>query len=470
MKTRFLVISALLTLALLLTIGGQAVLAARADDVYVVMEDLYGDPSAAAGVTTSMRATMNEHLYWDIFHTVGGKTDVDFFFTEERGHSSSSGPYLEIHSFSGMGMSSTGSIDLEEEESENMLKPAAALAEEVPAGEKRTKTYALADFYDYYHVNSQIRLPSPNNVVRWALESDTEEAFVNDYFKFPVLPDHKVEVKVEKNGMGGVSDVSINTVGTTDFNLGAVSAFTDHGYYFSFSRFNGMTPLDVSHIKDGYGIYVVPLAENSSGLLGIPKDRDPVELAASLPEEIDLMGLAAASDQTELYVLYGLNGTQCLDVYALPDMTKTQTVELPKQYRDGGTVQMHDIMVDETGILLNGGACMSFLAPDANGKLAVQTIGDYQTALDEYGSFYTWNGLDFSWNGEYLAITYPYDFYESCRYYLLIFSADGLAYTGRLGLSLNDADVDRYHYKYDHRVRFDSFNSYDDANYLSVSW
>lgn len=474
MKTRFLVISTVLVLALVLTIGGQAALAARADNVYIHMEDLCGDPAAATGITTSMRATMNDHLYWDIRHTVGGETDVDFFFSEERGLHASNGPYLEIHSFSGMGMSSSGSIDLEEEEGENMLKPAAALAEEVPAGETRKKTYALADFYDYYTIQSQIRLPSPNNVVRWALESEEEEQFVNDYFRFPVLPDHMVEVKVEKNPLGGVSDVSINTVSETDFSLGAVSAYTDHGYYFSFSRFNSMTPLDVSHIKDGYGIYVVPLAENSAGVQRIPEDRDPIELAVPLPEEIDLSGLAASHDQTELYVLYGKDGTQYLEVYALPDMEKTQTIELPKQYRDGGTVQMVEIMVDETGILLNGGACMTFLAPDADGQLAVQTIGDYQTALDEYGTFYTWNGLDYSWNGTYLAITYPYDFYESCQYYLLVFGKDGLAYTGRLGLSLNDldagTDADRYHYKYDYRVRFDSVNPYDDENYLSVNW
>ena len=135
---------------------------------------------------------------------------------------------------------------------------------------------------------------------------------------------------------------------------------------------------------------------------------------------------------------------------------------------------MMDIMVDETGILLNGGECMTFLAPDENRQLAVQTIGNYQTALDEYGTFYTWNGLDYSWNGTYLAITYPYDFYESCEYYLLVFGEDGLAYTGRLGLSLNDADsgtdFDRYQYKYDYRVRFDSINPYDDENYLSVNW
>jgi len=165
---------------------------------------------------------------------------------------------------------------------------------------------------------------------------------------------------------------------------------------------------------------------------------------------------------------------QYLDVYALPSMEKQQTIELPQHHMEGGTVHMTDLMTDETGVLLNGGSCMTFLAPDASGALAVQTIGDYLTALNEYGSFYTWNGLDYSWNGERLAIVYPIAFYENCDYYLLVFDADGLAYTGRIGIDLNDRDSgrehDRYHYKYDYRIHFDSLNPYDDENYLSVSW
>ncbi len=474
MKKLFYAVSLLLTLSVLLMIGSQAVLAAGADDVSVVAETLYGDPTAAIGASTSMRATMDNHLYWDIFHTVGGDTDIDFFYTEERGHSTGESGYFQLSSFSGVGMTSSGSIDFEEEEGMHMFKPAAALAAEMGKNEKCSKVYRLADFYDYYTIHSDIRLPSESNNVRWHLDSEEEQAFLNDYFRFPVHPDHTVTVTVETNAMGDACDVNMQTVGETDFQLGTYSTYTDHGFYFTFSIYNGLTPLDTSHIKDGYGIYITPLAPNSAGVLRTPEGRDPIELAIPLSTDIDVSGIDVHPDQTELYLLYGKDGMQYLDVYALPSMEKRQTIELPQHHMEGGTVHMTDLMTDETGVLLNGGSCMTFLAPDASGALAVQTIGDYLTALNEYGSFYTWNGLDYSWNGERLAIVYPIDFYENCDYYLLIFDAAGLAYTGRIGLDLNDRDNgrehDRYHYQYDYRIHFDSLNPYDDENYLSVSW
>ncbi len=295
MKKLFYAVSFLLALSLVLMIGSQAILLQKADEVSVTQTHLYGDPAAALGVKTAMRATMDQHIYWDVFHTVGGETDVDFFYTEERGHSSGEKAWFQLQSFSGIGMSSTGSIDFEKEEGEHMFKPAAALAAEMGKNEKRSKTYHLADFYDYYVIVPDIRLPSKSNNVYWHLDSGEERAFLNDYFKFPVHPDHMLAVNVETNAMGGACDVNMQTVGETDFQLGTYSTYTDHGFYFTFSIYNGLTPLDTSHVRDGYGIYITPLAPNSAGVLRTPEDRNPIELAIPLPTDIDVSRIVAMS-------------------------------------------------------------------------------------------------------------------------------------------------------------------------------
>ncbi|MDD6315438.1 MAG: hypothetical protein PUB63_00245 [Clostridia bacterium] len=464
MKTRFALFCILLAAALICLPILQIRLQAEANDVAFIENPIQGDPAAALGASVTLRATMDSHLYWDVRHTFGGSTQTESWFTgQDPSRSSLQGPWFDLSVVTDVGASSTGNIDLEEECTQYMLRPALALAEETPAGETRTKTYHLADFYENYLIACDIMLPSRSNNIRRLFVSEEEQKIFSDWLRIPVLPQHQVKVTVTRDASGNVTDVESATVEDSGFYFNALSAYTEGGYYFTFgSHTTQGTVIDTSRLPDGYGIFVCPLT--GSGLDVRSADPDhPIRLAVPLADDIEVLDLQTDPDETALFLLANTPDGRMLTVYDLPAMTVRQ------QYKVAESSDYDcDMLVQRGNILLSFyDQHLLLLTADADGRYQKTIEGSYDPILNSQ-YLYRWNVLEYAYGDGRLAIVYTDDYYNTCDFYLLIFDPTGLAYAARCGLDLN-GPADQTLYPYDQRVRLDSLNPADDLPFLTVA-
>lgn len=464
MKTRFALSCILLAAALLGLSVLQIRLRGTADDVALTETPITGDPTAAHGIAVTLRATMDSHLYWDVRHTFGGSTQTESRFTgQDPSRSSLQGPWFDLSVVTDVGASSTGDLDLEEQCTQYMLRPALALAAETPAGETRTKVYHLADFYENYLITCDITLPSRNNNIRRLFASEEEQSALSDWLRIPVLPQHQVEVTVTRDASGNVTDVQSTTLEDSGFYFNALSAYTEGGYYFTFGCHTAQgTAIDTSLLPDGYGIFVCPLT--GSGLDVRSADPDhPIRLAVPLADDIQVLDLQADPDETALFLLADTPDGRMLTVYDLPAMTVRQQLTIP-QASDYDC----DMLVQRGNILLSFyDQHLLLLTADADGCYQKALEGSYDAILNGQ-CLYRWNVLEYAYGDGRLAIVYTDDYYNTCDFYLLIFDPTGLAYAARCGLDLN-GPFDQTLYPYDQRVRLDSLNPVDDLPFLTVA-
>lgn len=464
MKTRFALSCILLAAALLCLPILQTRLQAEANDVAFIETPIQGDPAAAHGTAVTLRATMDSHLYWDVRHTFGGSTQTESWFTgQDPSRSSLQGPWFDLSVVTDVGASSTGNIDLEEQCTQYMLRPALALAEETPAGETRTRVYHLADFYENYLIACDIMLPSRSNNIRRLFVSEEEQMAFSDWLRIPVLPQHQVKVTVTRDASGNVTDVESATVEDSGFYFNTLSAYTEGGYYFTFGCQTPQgTAVDTSLLPEGYGIFVCPLT--GSGLDVRSADPDhPIRLAVPLTDDVEVLDLQADPDETSLFLLADTPDGRMLTVYDLPSMTVRQQLQVSPT-----SAYNCDMLVQRGNILLSFyDQHLLLLTADAGGRYQKTIEGSYDAALDGQ-HLYPWKPLDYAYANGRLAIVYADDHYNSCNFYFLVFDQTGLAYAARCGLDLN-GPFDQTLYPYDQRVRLDSLNPVDDLPFLTIA-
>lgn len=189
-------------------------------------------PSAAEGIAVQLHAGCKGHLFWDILCRAGEKPHATTAFTfsgSERQETQREAPSVSL-AFSCDGGISGSDISFEDDDEWGMMtRPAADLAKRTPAGETRTETVSLADYYDTYPLFFDLQLPGQayNGI-------EGLQKAVRAYFQLPVPASHRVKVTVQKDGDGNTVNVELSSVGEP-LSLSTVSVVTENGCYFAFS-------------------------------------------------------------------------------------------------------------------------------------------------------------------------------------------------------------------------------------------
>lgn len=428
------------------------------DSVSISETVLYGDKSVAEGLAVDLSAHCDHRLFWDTRYIVGEKPEIstDFVFSQAQRTPKDSGHQIGIHidhRFGGYGASSTGNLDLEDEPI-----PIRDVAGRTKPGETRTEVVCIKDYYDYYPIRVGL-----DRRAEFAINQDTLDHFA-DFFKIPVHPNHRVEIKVQKDTSGNVRRIEMNPIDDGSVYFEVADALTDSGYFFTLSCLTEDGKLlDTSNIPGGYGIYYYPL-HNEGGddrILTADELRNVFPLDA---ERARVAGLQTSNDKSRLLLVTLEDETYMLTVIDAETVTKLQKIELMTAYRGSGPVsvgpQFRSLHICD-GFLVsqNGDGRFTLLALGPDGRYEVRFRGDF--SLNEHlKKVFAYQVLQMDFNGEELAVAAFQDGLSSCSFYLAVYNERGLAYAGQYHHSL---DRDR---PADHRLGCRPV--YYDA--LSVSW
>lgn len=404
-----------------------------------------GDRSDAAGLTVRYQtATQDGLLRWDTTFSLGGELtpESDFRFSNQRDFFPwEGGDRVDLRTASGD--FSAGGDPLSdsrgwERRHDMLLEPARDVAGRTAAGETRTETVPLADYYDFYPLNFSVsqetRASDGSRAwVGWSAYQVGEEEFgkLERYFRIPVPADCMMTVTVEKDRDGNVCQVISSTQAEVQpkvaYPSGMWSAFglvSEEGVYLLVD--GGNSPLAVQK-----GIHFIPISGRMSDDWGLPEhlhlDFDcirllhPVERGELMEfrwnsSKSKLMVYTREDEKLLLTVVDAATGQvdQCLELLDWPDPTD------PEEWLGLTVADDGDLHAAE----LNGGR---FIALREEGDrcvpILVSDTGERSMAIDSQDT-------RLAWDGKRLAIAYGGSGYGGSRLFVdaggAMFDATGL--------------------------------------------
>ena len=216
----------LLAAALLLSVGTLAAGHLRVNGAREKMDIretvLAGDPAAAAGLSVTCHTRdWDGHLLWDTAFTPGGAEQAETVFRlsgagEEEPFRWSDSVQLEQTSDSFNMRGRNFNLD-DQSNPYYLMRPVRDVASRTAAGEARTETVRLADYYESYPIalNTASRKYPNSSIDVYSGES----AWLGEYFKVKVDETLVRVVAVEKDGAGQVVSISMD-IGQKDTNCG----------------------------------------------------------------------------------------------------------------------------------------------------------------------------------------------------------------------------------------------------------
>ncbi len=419
---------------LLLAAGGFAAvtreLNAQSEDVTYSEHRAYGDPRALDGVSVTMDVSYDQRLHWrSTLAADSGACTAELSFSQIRAQEwkrPSTRRDNAVYLFSGV--SYTASAIALEDLTEDYLF--AEIIKDVYSrtapGETRTETVHLADYYEFYHLD----FIYPSSA---ALENTQ---MLNDFFRFPVLPEETVTVTLMKSADGKIASLHQED----DFGLDMRSFFVDAGdcFYLAFfptvrySYESGIGiweektyALDFSRIPGGAGVYRLAV-EGDDRLLRIeniyPFGDDACQVVSLdiSPDRQSLLLLCETDGVTELTVL-GSGDGRMIDRFALSDHGELNGCFV---HEDGYLVTFFD----GSFVFLTPDGAGSY-APAVTSSLSLRTEDGatvdipFERRNDEYT-------CDLAWDGERLVLALMNRGTSDCSYTIAVFDKSSMLYAG----------------------------------------
>lgn len=168
-----------------------------------------------------------------------------------------------------------------------------AAKEQTPAGETRTVTLRIRDYYDYYPLEFSV-----NNVSGF----DSLDEYAKEFFKFPIPEDERLQIMICKDQAGEVLELNCHGTGEGYFPV-TTSVYGDTGYYFSFYLQGKDKNFEEIQRKFGgqYAVYWLPLAGEGSKTPIV--DMEQMKSAAQLPEGAIPVTMQLDRERQILYLL-----------------------------------------------------------------------------------------------------------------------------------------------------------------------
>ncbi|MDE6935305.1 MAG: hypothetical protein K2P26_06820 [Oscillospiraceae bacterium] len=409
-----------------------------------------GDRSDVAGLTVRYQtATQDGRLLWDTAFALGGELapESSFRFTPDRDFLPwQGGDRVDLNVASGDFASGGGGVltDGYWRSRDMLLEPARDVAERTAAGEVRTETVRLADYYDFYPLNLSVSLETRASDgspawVSWSMYQADEEEYqkLERYFRIPIPADCMVTVTVEKDADGAVCQITCSTSTWEEDSAylsqlwSAFGLGSEKGVYLLVDG-GGGTSVGDSPLAVQKGIHFIPIAgreqELSSGNWGhLILDFDNIRLLHPV-ERGELMELRWNSDRSQLMVytredeklmltvVDAATGQvdQCLELLDWPDPTNPEEwVELT--VADDGDLHAAEVNGGHfIALREEGGRCAPIL---------VNGTGERSMAIDSQDT-------RLAWDGERLAVAYAGSGYGGSRIFVdtggAMFNATGL--------------------------------------------
>lgn len=306
MKKSLMALAILLALAVAGIAAGFRYADDGKDQVTVTEQTILGDPAMAQGLTLETRYSYDNQIFWHTVCPVSAEPqpETEFRFYSAQQHTAGEVEdvlYLYAGNCS-FGMS--GSIDLEWEKENaridgTMILPVLDVAGRTAAGETRTETLSLRDYYDWFPIcmDGTLMLDIQNED-EWAEK-------LNRLFPVPVPESLQVEVTVSSAENGAVYEVNCQDVITdTPVWMSAECAVMEDAVY--------LLPtgnVDFSHLPLGYGVYRIPRKASSQRVSESVLDLDQAENVFAVdPAQSQAVRLLQGLDEGELLILEDSTG------------------------------------------------------------------------------------------------------------------------------------------------------------------
>ena len=421
-----------------------ASLTPKGDQVEIKETTVYGDPAAAAGLAADYRINYQRHLFWDVAlrPSAGGpslNTEMSYHqLAEEEDQQADAGLSLQLPFYGNTYFSSQKSVP------PALADAFAALSEETALGEKKSKTFPLNQFYEYYPLTGYIFLPGEGSS---QLQLSISETALQDFFSIPVLPRERVTLTVDKSHF---ADGRLSLRYIPAFDIEPTYVTTDEAVYFTFNE--NMTRVDTSQIPGGYGIYRLPYDGADSKY----PDARVEELSNILPLDsaTDICGLRLDSRQETLY-LYTLEDEgedAWLTLVDLKSLVVKQRLALSDE--ENKYVDTAPWYQDDRIIVTGSEKNLLLFAADEDGCYRKALTALLPTAEDPKNPlFYIRTDSVFAWDGQRLAFSAaspkdPYDRnWDQLGFSLAVYDQSGLLYCGDYKPLMNpDASPGKYEY------------------------
>lgn len=465
-------------------------LAATQNQVVFTETTLYGDISAAEGLTVTKQVQMSGNIAWNStlrFFNAGFtyKTTSDYYnnvWEMNLGEPFYDGVFLydmisSSYQTSGSDLSFLAS---------GMSKAQAELADQTPDGEIRARTIRLADYYEYYPIEANISLP--NVIYGGFSDMLTEEDYNSpelyaaramiEFFKIPVLPDERYTIGIEKGENGTIiSSWGQSVDGRDAFSISTSSVVAEDACYFYFSNrtYNGRL-VDTSRIPGGYGIYVLPYgwvkAEDYHGYdfyEGGDVFVDQLRVFYPIDPEAEILDLSLSDNQKTLLLHTAEKGKCLLTIISTETGEALQKLELG-DYREN---LMTEAICTDGALIVRIGESFSVLVPqsDTEWKLLYQTVPTEIEKGENFSPLNTWYGREFAFDGERLAVisTLSAEGWTGCGFSLAVYNSEGLQYYGSYQSSLDKANETKgFEDPFDNPVTFSRISEWNNPN--GVTW
>lgn len=412
--------------------AGAGVFSAR-EDVRVAQTAVYGDASAANGVTVTTVTQYADERFWETVCTPG-----DDFSCAARYSFSQTGETAEPRGSSEFLRLSTGlRLGLDNDVQGGISDAYRDLFEETAPGTESERVVRLADYYDYYPISVSFSLGGVSGeygeeaLRRDAALGEREAAFLealNIYFRIPVLEEETVRISIGKDARGNVASTGSASTDADNYAMTCLSAVRDGVCWFAFDAhtFEGKLA-DTSLLPGGFGVYRLTFAEDGEGGLAF----GPVETLCSLDPEDFVLGLTLSEDGSRLLVHEDSGG----DYRILAVDTKTgetrQDERLP-DFFESSWLNLRE--GDGFFAVWTGLSRLAVVetAPDGSFRFAL----DAALYPDPENPLFSMAGdsLSLAFDGERLAVSGPlagaYSHVKTADFFAAVYEGDGLRYYG----------------------------------------
>ncbi len=418
MKKSLIALAVLLVLAIAGIAAGFRYADDGKDQVTVTEKTILGDPAMAQGLTLETRYSYDNQIFWHTVCPVSAEPQPE---TEFRFYSAQQHTAGEVEDFlylyagnCSFGMS--GSIDLEWEK-ENaridgaMILPVLDVAGRTAAGETRTETLSLRDYYDWFPIcmDGTLMLDIQNED-EWAKK-------LNRLFPVPVPESLQVEVTVSRAENGTVYEVNCQDTTDTPVWLSAECVVMEDAVY--------LLPtgnVDFGHLPLGYGVYRIPREAVSYRVSETVLDLDQAENVFAVdPAQSQAVRLLRGLDERELLVLE--DSTGILTVLDAAQGEVRQRLDLGQT--TGATVWRHENLL-----------ILAFGLYEEKAQL--------QVWQRENGAYYLWLKTDmvpmngnnaymapvFAFDGQRLAMAAGLRTYQGVSHRAVVYDRTGAIYAG----------------------------------------
>lgn len=424
---------------------GMGVWVSQEDErVEVTQTTLRGDPAAAEGLTVTVRNQIlnQDQMFWDTSFQAQdasqSQTHFQFFYQRQYYYNGIVlPPGLILPNVSSGGFSSDGGLDLEQEVRWNsgmLMEPVIDLAKTMEPNQTEVLDARLADYYDDYPISVD-DFTSYYVDENWIDQVERRMETLRRFFRIPMPPELQMTYTLTTNGQGDVIELDTETQQQIQVNSKGVPG--ENGYYYILDSYaspqeveQGAVLLDLSHIRDGYGVYFIPAyidPELESEQLEVEK----IQTVYKVPEGERTVDLYA--DEKGNLLLYTVAGeTWYLNVLSGDGRQLRERLELGRLGRD--SFIMKSLEEEDFILLLFPERQFYLLTWDGNQYVLKNVL---EMPADEKWD-YVGKTRVAHWDGQRLALLEQGDDWpERVGYRLTVWQDGDLTYQGEYSLSFS---------------------------------